>query len=538
MANVANINDVLEGHVALEIECVDRLYLNAYVPNLQVGGQVVRFLCGHLGHAIPSPALLGPIGNRFRREVKAFAAEHEIPILALKKPDRSRWDDRKLDHVRPYLEAAEREQRFGVVAIVACQEFQWVLSGRNRATNPNAVSFDFFKEDRRIGIYYFYILDPEFGPGFIKLCTYAPWPAKVWLNGHEWAKRQAMRSGVAFTALSNGFASCDQPERLQAICDTLGPEHVQAFFERWITTIPTPLTDVDRAAGYWWELSMRQVEVSRTLVLDDPRRARSFFEALVADNIGIGRPGEVAIVFARQVRKTTREPFGTRVFSTGTEVRIDFRYKHSRVKQYLKDGRALRVETVINKPADLGVAARLHNLPELIDKARAVNQRLLMIERAGQSCAIGSALYERIHQPYHQEGQRTGALRFGDQRAIALAGALSHILQAVTGFTNKSLRGLVAGHLGQDYTQSQMSYDLRRLRLHGLIKRLPHSNTYILTNDGIRVAVFYTKLQNRLLRPLLDADKPPAKIEIRRALNTLENAVKDYTNAARLTPAT
>jgi hypothetical protein len=537
MASVANINDVLEGHVALEIECVDRLYLNAYVPSLQVGGQVIRFLHGHLGHEIPSPALLGPIGNRFRREVKAFAAEHDIPILALRKPDRTRWDDRKLDHVRQYFEQAEREGRFGVVAIVACQEFQWVLSGRNRAVHPNAVCYDFFKEERRVGIYYFYILDPEFGPGFIKICTYCPWPAKVWLNGHEWAKRQAVKAGVAFTALSNGFASCDQPERLQAICDSFGPHHVQAFFDRWITVIPTPLTDADRAAGYWWELSMRQVEVSRTLVLDDPRRARSFFEALVADNIGIGRPEEVSLVFARQLRRPTRHPYRTRIFSTGTEVRIDFRYKHSRVKQYLKDGRALRIEAVINKPSDLDVLARLHHLPELIDKARQVNQRLLIIEQAGQSCAIGSALYERIHQPYNREGQRTGALRFGDTRAIALAGALCHVLHAVTGFTNKSLRGLVAGHLGQDYSTSQMSYDLRRLRLHGLIERLPHSNSYHLTSEGIRVAVFYTKLQNRLLRPLLDADKPPAKIEIRRALATLEHAVNEYLQNARLTQA-
>jgi hypothetical protein len=538
MASVANINDVLEGHVALEVECVDRLLLNAYVPILQVGGQVVRFLCGHLGYEIPSTALFSRIGNRFRREVKSFAAEHEIPILQLKKPDRSRWDDRKLDHVRPYLEAAEREDRFGVVAIVACQEFQWVVSGRNRAGLGKAVSFDFFKEERRVGIYYFYILDPDFGPGFIKICTYAPWPAKVWLNGHEWAKRQATRRGLAFTALSNGFASCHHPEQLQAICDSFGPGHVQAFFDRWITTIPTPLTANDRAAGYWWELSMRQVEVSRTLVFDAPRRARSFFEALVADNIGIGRPEQVSLVFARQVRKTTREPFGTRVFSTGTEVRIDFRYKHSRVKQYLKDGRALRIEAVINKPKDLDVAARLHNLPELIDKARQVNQRLLMIEKAGQSCAIGSALFERIHQPHNNGGQRTGALRFGDQRAIALAGALCQVLNAVTGFTNKSLRGLVAGLLGQDYSTNKMSYDLRRLRLHGLIQRLPHSNTYVLTPQGIRVAVFYTKLQNRLLRPLLDADKPPAKIEIRRALATLESAVNQYVHDAQLAPAT
>ncbi|MDQ6749440.1 MAG: hypothetical protein M3Z33_01595, partial [Actinomycetota bacterium] len=348
-------------------------------------------------------------------------------------------------------------------------------------------------------------------------------------------KRQASRLGIPFDALSNGFASTPEPGRLQALCDTLAPEHVQAFFDRWITRIPAPFTPEDRAAGYWWELSMRQVEVSRTLVFDDPRRARSFFEALVQDNIGIGRPEQVALVFARQLRRPTRHPYLTRIFSPGTEVKIDFRYKHSRVKQYLKDGRALRIETVINKPADLDVLARIQHLPELVTKARQVNHRLLMIERAGQSCAIGSALFERIHQPHH-EGQRTGALRFGDQRAMALAGALCHIQHAVTGgFTNKSLRGLVAGHLGQpDYTASKMSYDLRRLRLHGLIQRLPHSNKYLLTPDGIRVAVFYTKLQNRLLRPLLDADQPPAPIAIRRAIKTLEHAVDDYAHAARL----
>jgi hypothetical protein len=313
---------------------------------------------------------------------------------------------------------------------------------------------------------------------------------------------------------------------------------VQAFFDRSISQIPTPLTPADRAAGYWWELSMRQVEVSRTLVLDDPRRARSFFEALVADNIGIGRPEEISVVFARQLRKTTPGQFQTRVFTAGTDVRIDFRYRDSRVKQYLKDGRALRVETVVNKPADVGLKRRLRHLPDLIAKARQINQRLLMIERAGQSCAIGSALFERIHLPYEREGQRTGALRFGDTRAMALAGALHHVLNAVTGFTNKSLRGHVAGLLGQDYTQNQMSYDLRRLRLHGLIERLPRSNTYMLTPEGIRVAVFYTKLKNRLLGPLLEADKPPAPIDVRQALKTLEHAVKDYIQRARLAPAT
>ena len=535
MTSVVNINDVLKGHVGLDLACIDRLFLNAYVPNLQVSGQVVTFLTAHLGFPIPSPALLEKIGNRFRRDVKAFAAENHIPILQLKKPDRTRFDDRKLDHVRPYLEQAQAEGRVGVVAIVSAQEYAWVFSAKNRSSTPGVVSFDFVKEDRRVGMYYFYVLDPEFGPGFIKVCTYFPYPSRVWVNGHEWAKRQAAHEHIPFSELANGFLSCDDAARLQAICDRFGPVDVQGFFDRWTDVIPTPFTEADRAAGYFWELSMRQVEVSRTLVFDDPRRARGFFESLVQDNIGIGRPDEVHAVFGRDRRgRSTSKPFATRVFGAGTEVRMDFRYKHSRVKQYLKEGRALRIETVINKPADIGVLARLEHLPELVERARAVNDRLLMIERAGQGCAIGSALFERIHQPYACEGQRTGALRFGDQRAMALAGALCLVVHAVTGFTNKSLRGHVAGLLGRDYSSSQMSYDLRRLRLHGLIERAAGTNTYTLTPEGIRVAVFYTKVRSRLLGPLLEADQPPAPAELRRALGTIEHVLGDYISNARL----
>lgn len=217
---MVNINDVLDGHVSLDIACIDRLYLNAYVPNMQVGGQVNQF-CRHLGQPIASPAVIEKIGNRFRRDVDAFAKAQGVPVLHLAKPDRTRWDDRKLDHVQPHIDAAERAGRYGVVAIVAAQEFQWVFSATKK-TDGKAVWFDWAKTERRVSCYYFYLHDREFGPGFIKICTYFPWPAKVWLNGHEWAKRQAGRARVPFTELANGFASCGRPARLQAICDRFG----------------------------------------------------------------------------------------------------------------------------------------------------------------------------------------------------------------------------------------------------------------------------------------------------------------------------
>jgi hypothetical protein len=232
MPSVVNIDDVLDGHVGLEVSCVDRLYLNTYVPGLQVGGQVVRFLCDHLGNPVPSPVLYNKIGNRFRRDVDAFAERHGVPMLHLTKPDRGRWDDRKPDHVRPYLDRAEAAQRFVVLAIVAAQEFQWVITAVNRSSTPGVVNFQFTKAERRVGVFSFYVLDRDLGPGFIKICSYFPYPAKVRVNGHEWPKRQAARVGVAFTALANGFVTCDQPDVVQAIFDRFNAADVQGSLDR------------------------------------------------------------------------------------------------------------------------------------------------------------------------------------------------------------------------------------------------------------------------------------------------------------------
>lgn len=529
MADVSNINDLLAGHVALEVECLDRVYLNGYVPNLQVGGQVVTFLCDHRGATIPSPALFNKIGVAFRKAVTSFAQDNDIPVVRFTK------GDRKIDVVRPYLEAANAP---GVVAIGVAQEYQSVFAAHdhsNATSGPPRYSFQ--KADRRVSCFYFYVVDAEFGAGFIKICTYFPYPIKVWVNGHEWAKRQAARAGIAFTELANGFGSCDDPERLQAICDRLGPADIEAFFARWMAVIPTPLDARDRAAGYWWELSMRQVEVSRTIVFDQPRRGRAFFEAVVADNIGIGRPSEVRVIFGRNIYKNTKGTFRTRVVTRGVDVCMDVTYRASRIKQYLKEGRALRIETVVNSPDDLGCHRRLCHLDELQTKARAANNRLLAVQQAGQDCAISTSLLNHVAQPTTEEGQRVSALRFGDPRVMALAGALCVLVHTVVGFTNRSLRAQVSSLLGGPYTSTQATYDLRRLRRKGLIRRIPGTNRYQLTPEGVRVAAFYTKVHNRLLEPLLDADQPPAPIEVRRALRVIDRTVEDYITRARIRPA-
>ncbi len=530
------VNEVLDGHAGLDLECLDRLYLHGYLGQLQVGGQVIQFL-NHRGYPVPSPACLQQIGDAFRRRVASFAEANHIPVVPL------RAADRNIEVMVPYLDAAACSGRSQVAAIGVAQEVQRVFIARKRDTDPGKCpQFSFDKKDRRVTVYYFYLWDAGFGPAFIKVCTYCPWPMKIWVNGHEWAKQQARKLGLPFTELSNGFASTEDPALLQRICDALQPGTIEVFFQRWLSRLPLPLGPADRRGGYWWELSMAQVEVSRTIVFTQPRYARGFFDALVTDNLDLGRPDTIEIIFDRQVRngrqRATGGVFKTKVITRGVDVTVNAFYKHSRIKQYLKDQRALRIETVINAPGDLGCQRRLHNLDELQARARAVNARLLDTERAGQGCVLANPVFERIARPtVDAAGRRATAMRFGDSRVQALAGALCVTLCAVTGITNRSLRALMTGLLGAPYSMAQASYDLARLRRNGLITRRPHANTYDLTPDGLAFAVFYTKVHDRVLAPLFTARQPQAPAQLRAALLTIEHHIDERLAHSRLPAA-
>ena len=531
--------DMVAGHVTLDISCLDRVYLNGYVPKLQTPGGVIYFFHNHRGQPIASPALFEPIGEKFRKDIKDWAQANGVPVI------RFRAGERKADVMAPYLDAAAATGRPQVAAIGCAQEFQLVWTARKRDTDPGACpQFSFTKEQRRVSVFYIYIWDTNMGSGFIKICTYFPYPVKVWVNGHEWAKRQALAAGIGFTELSNGFASCQDQAALQDICDRFGPGTVQVWFERWMARIPLPLTGADRDGGYWWELSMRQVETSRTLVFDGDVHARAFFEALLCENMDLGRPENVELLFRRGQRlgAASNPPpgggFKTKIDQYCDLVTMNVFYKNSRLKQYLKDGVALRIETVINSPKDLRCNRRLENLPELQDKARAINDRLLHTETAGQGTVLVSPVIERITRPtVTGDGRKAPALRFGDLRVQALAGAVAAMLFTAPGITNKTLRGLMTGQLHRPYSMNQASYDLARLARNDLIQKIPDRNRYTLTSDGLLFACFYTRVYDHVLRPLMAPDRPNAPPELAAALDTLGQLTASHIARARVPTA-
>src|SRR6516164_7992956 len=381
---MATIPELLDGHVTLEVECLDRLYLNGYIGKLATGPGLVFFMREQLGKPIPSPVVLGQISEGFREAVKTLAEQEGIPVYQF------RHKEKKDDLANEFRR--QRPVRDAIVFIGVAQEKAQAFQGRK-------INGQFqFDRDKTVYVnhYYFYIDDEEFGPLFVKVCSYAPWSIKLCLNGHEWAKRQLEKRGIRYEALDNGFLSCSQPRKLQEICDSLGPEDIDRVFRKWLGRIPLPLRPQDRRAGYDWDLSIWQMEVSLTQIFD------------------------------RVVTKKTPGQFRTRVIQDGVHPSLHINYKSFDLKQYFKQGRGCRTEGTFRNPLDFGVNKGLSNLPYLQKIGREINRRLLEVERVSHNSGLSGDSIQRVVQPtVTDDGEKAPSLKFGQPRVMALLLALT-----------------------------------------------------------------------------------------------------------------
>ena len=535
---MTNVAQLLKDHVTLSNRCIDRLYLNGYMPRLQTSGQLCYFLQKHLGNPIPSPALLRPRHEAFIAHIKRYADQQGIPVVPFSR------GQRKDDVAKEHRKGFEREE--GVVFIGVAQERAQSFKARKEKTKKGAIDFYWSRQSVWVNHYYFYLQDLDWGPAFLKVGSYLPYPVKLCLNGHEWAKQRLRRLGVPFESLDNGFLSCADPEVLQRECDALNAQDVRSFFDRWSHRIPWPLSAADRAAGYEHDLSIWQLEVSLTQVFDQPVQGRHFFEAVIREHLDLGRPDHVRLLFShRRDRRTAPPPRGyrTRVITQGVNTSLHVEFKRSHVKQYFKQERALRTETTINEPGDFHVPKGVKHLEHLRDLGDQVNRKLLETERVSQHCVLSEETLERVQSPTVLDGQRASALRFGDLRVMAVLHALCHFFHLTRGFRNCDLRDRVAGLLGagvDEYRGGKMTYDLRRLRLKGLIHRIPGTHRYTVTTFGLRVAYCFTKIHLRILRQAqadMATGGSAVPSRLRCALDKVDEEIRRLCDEAALEPA-
>lgn len=533
-----SVAEILREHVTLEVESIDRLYLNAYVPGLQYESGVAAFFRHHRGRPIVSSALMDPISKAFVAAIHAFVQAQGVPLITFEKGQRK-------DAV-----AAAHLARFtapeGILFVGRAQEKTRVIRTEKRRNPTTGQPYPWLvRSTAMVNHFYFYGVDEDFGPFFVKFGTYFPYTAKLYLNGHEYVKRQLAKQGIPFEALDNGIRWCADPPRLQALCDGLSAEMIEAVFRKWLARLPQAFTDEDRQAGYRYRLSILQAEFSLTQMLDRPLSGRLLFEDIIRENLDLGRPDRVQLIFNRRITRRTPGRFRTRVLTEGVIPTLHISYKHSDLKQYLKgirqeDGRGLRTELTVNDTRDFGIGRGLTNLAALRQVGFEANRRLLDVQRLSQDCTIGEATVERVHQPVIVGGQRAPGLRFLDPRVLALFLALVVFRLVPQGFSARELRQHVAPLLGkapEELSPGQLTYDLRRLRLHGMIERRPKQHRYRVTDTGLRVALFVSRLWARTLRPGLATvmpDTAPNDSTLRRAFERLEQAMDDWCAEAKV----
>jgi hypothetical protein len=533
MSVPGNVAGILRQQVVLEVESIDRMYLNVYVPQLQRALGVVSFFRYHRQTPVPSSALMGPMTRAFVESIQSFVQQHRIPLVEFAK------GQRKDDIAQQRLAAFKPDE--GVVFVGKAQEKASVFRTEKRRNAQTGQAYPWIvRSTAMVNAYYFYCLDRDFGPFFLKFCSYFPYNAKLCLNGHEYLKRQLQQRGIIYQALDNGILSCEQPKRLQAMADQLSAAKIDALLRKWLARLPHPFTPADRRADYRYDLSILQAEFSLTQVLDRPLTGRVFFEPVIRENLDLGRPDQVQLIFNRRVTRRTPGRFRTRVITNGVIPSLHVDYQHSRIKQYHKEGRALRTETTINDTRDFGIGKRLKNLPALRQIGFAANRRLLDVQQVSHDCTVGEDVFRQTVRPIDVGGQRASGLRFDDARVQALLSVLIVLCLRPRGFAQKEMRALLAPSLGLDpatLTPGRMTYDLRRLRLHGLIRRLPQTHRYEATGQGLRIALFLSRTYARILRPGLAqiaSPQPPQDSALRQAFDDLDRQIREYCDAAKI----
>lgn len=522
-----SVAEILQSHVTFELEAIDRMYLNAYVPSLQTGAGFVYFVKTQLGVRVPSTVMVAPMSQRFVDTIERFAATEHVDLVTFEK------GQRKDEVAQQYLAAFTRDE--GVLFIGKAQEKASVFRTEKRRDARGVYPW-IIRSTAMVNHYYVYILDRDFGPLFIKFCSYFPYAAKLCLNGHEWLKRQLTQREVPFEPLDNGIQSSTEGRRVQRIADSLDATKIDAVFRKWLRRVPHPFAAAHRAAGYRYQLSILQAEFALTQVLDRPHTGRCFFEEVIRENLDLGRPDQMQLIFTRRVTRRTPGRFRTRVLTEGVVPSLHVEYKKTKVKQYHKEGQALRTETTINDTYDFAIGRALRNLPALRQIGFAANRRLLHVESLSHDCLIGEDRLRTVTSPVLVQDQRAAGLRFGDPRVHALMHALCLFALAPTGFRHRELRDHVAqlqSRAPHTYSTASMTYDLRRLRLHGLIERVPHSHRYRITPTGAQVAMFYARLYTRALRPAHSL-QPAGSMRAQRAFDRLDAALATFLEEVKL----
>ena len=483
--------------IGFNYRCFDRILLNGLIQPFQQPERVVGFFDVYR-HLYPvSRDILRGAAEQFQVWVKERAAEWNAPIVEAPK-------GRRDEFVEPYFKGATADQ---IVVILKAREPARIMTAIG---DKKANRWHLQIADRWIVQYNFYVNDQRWGRMFVRMCPYLPFSARVCLNQHHWLANRMREEGVDFEQCSNAFRNCVAPKRLQELADSLMAEDLLSCGQKWLARFTPFFTERERKqAGCQHRLFFSQIEYCDNLIFHRRTALDKLGERLLDANRTIGQPDKITVIFGRKITKHYRGKLQTEIEDMNLpNPVIRSHYRNGFIKQYVRDDVILRTEAASNNVNDYGLNKAVEHLPALRDKLAAINDRYLDVQQDILETFVDRGQLQRLATPtITPTGKRIPGLKLDHPRQIALMHALvrfAHIPAANTFSTAEIYPHAVAalGSTTEQYSLASLRYDLSKLRVKGLVEKLPRSRRYHLLAEGYSVCLIFLKLFERVYAPL------------------------------------
>ena len=508
--------------------CFDRIVIQGYLPLLTRPEHIVHFFRDVHGVYPLTKDVLTKRTQEYQQWVEAFARNHRIPI---EWPNAKALKTKKLkkeDYVRPYGQRMARQQRFGVYFIFKSLEQGPKFGIRVPKYPTDDPAYRIVSRQRsRYTHYYFYIRDEVLGPFVMCVGSFLPFQTTYYLNGHHIIAGDLQRRGVRFRTDDNAFLWTANLEALQAAADRLDPESIRQRLDYWTLVLGPKFSKKDRAAiNLRRAYSLNQVEYCRNFVFRRHFPIHQLFER--SCELGVFRltADVVTQIFGVRKHKRLRGKLHTMLEKLDHGHHVLRIYCKSLVaRTYEKFGTFLRVEVCVNRLKDLGLNKGLEQLPALREKLIDVTDRLAGVEADLLNVHVDFPLFERLAQPIAAGRTKLPGIKIHDTRMLRLMEVLLHGGSQLAGWRTAQLHTAVLEAFAiapTAYSLTQLRYDVRKLRAHGLLERQGRSYSYRLTTKGVKVAALFVLFQKRVCGPLANTlfhhrptktDPLPAKIE-------------------------
>jgi len=513
---------LFERFLVFVYHCFDRIVIQGYLPLLSRPEHIVHFFRDVHGQYPITPQVLAKRTPEYRAWVQAYARNHKIPIES---PEKGKSME---DFVRPRLQRMERGNRHGVYFIIPSMEMGSTFCSLMPKYPTDDPDYPIIKRrPSRFLHYYFYIRDPVLGPLSMCVGTYLPFQTTYYLNGHNFIEIELRRQGVAFRKDDNAFLSTADPKVLQAAADKLSASTIEKRLNYWSWLLAPKFSEKDRqAVNLGRDYSINQIEYCRNFIFKRHFPIHKIFEQSCEMGLFHLAADKVACIFGVRVTKRLRGKLHSVL------EKLDHGHHLLRVycknlvgRMYEKFSTFLRVEVCVNRMKDLGLNKGLENLQRLRQRLVAITDRFAAFEAQSLNVHVDFPLFQRMALPVMAGKTKIAGIKIHDTRMMRLMEVLLHGGTQLNGWRSADIHQAILTAFGlpaATYTLTQLRYDLRKMKAHGLLERIGRGYRYRLTDKGVKAALMFILFHKRVCGPLAnslfhhrpdEALKPASKVE-------------------------